>query len=67
MCIRDRFITMTILLIGNIPLMYFLNKEWYQTLMFSTIGKAILAVCITVIFVSLAAVIKLTKPVEYRR
>ncbi len=61
------FITMTILLIGNVPLMYFLNKSWYQTLMFTTIGKAILAICILVIFISLAAVIKLTKPVEYKR
>lgn len=61
------FITMTILLIGNIPLMYFLNKSWYETLMFTSFGKVILAVCITVIFVSLAAVIKQTKPVEYRR
>ncbi|MBC2579391.1 type II secretion system F family protein [Clostridium sp. DJ247] len=61
------FITMTILLIGNIPLMYFLNKSWYQTLMFTTMGKAILAICILVIFISLAAVIKLTKPVEYRK
>lgn len=61
------FITMTILLIGNIPLMYFLNKDWYGTLMFTSFGKAILAICTTVIFVSLAAVIKLTKPVEYRR
>lgn len=61
------FITMTILLIGNVPLMYFLNKSWYQTLMFTTIGKAILAICILVIFISLAAVIKLTKPVEYRK
>lgn len=61
------FITMTILLIGNIPLMYFLNKSWYQTLMFTTIGKVILAICILVIFTSLATVIKLTKPVEYKR
>lgn len=61
------FITMTILLIGNVPLMYFLNKSWYETLMFTTIGKAILAICILVIFISLAAVIKLTKPVEYKR
>lgn len=61
------FITMTILLIGNIPLMYFLNKSWYETLMFTTIGKAILAICILMIFVSLAAVIKLIKPVEYKR
>lgn len=61
------FITMTILLIGNIPLMYFLNKTWYETLMFTSFGKAILAICILVIFVSLSAVIKLTKPVEYKR
>lgn len=63
----EEFITMTILLIGNAPLMYFSNKDWYQTLMFTNSGKAILAICITIIFVSLAVVIKLTKPVEYRR
>jgi len=61
------FITMAILLVGNIPLMYFLNKDWYNTLMFTMIGKVILAICGTVIFVSLAAVIQLTKPVEYKR
>ena len=61
------FVTMAILLVGNIPLMYFLNKDWYNTLMFTSIGKFILAICGTVIFVSLAAVIRLTKPVEYKR
>ncbi|ERI90671.1 hypothetical protein HMPREF1982_03709 [Clostridiales bacterium oral taxon 876 str. F0540] len=61
------FITMTILLVGNIPLMYFLNKSWYNTLMFTAIGKAILAICALVIFVALSAVIKITKPVEYRQ
>ena len=61
------FITMAVLLIGNIPLLYFLNKDWYHTLMFSDFGKAILAVTALLIFISLAAVIRLTKPVEYRR
>jgi len=61
------FITMAILLVGNIPLMYFLNKDWFNTLMFTTIGKLILAICAMVIFVSLAAVIRLSKPVEYKR
>lgn len=61
------FITMTILLVGNIPLMYFLNKSWYNTLMFTAIGKAILAICALAIFVALSAVIKITKPVEYRQ
>lgn len=61
------FITMAILLVGNIPLMYLLNRDWFNTLMFTTIGKLILAICGVVIFVSLAAVIRLSKPVEYKR
>lgn len=61
------FVTMALLLIGNIPLMYMLNKDWYHTLMFTGIGKFVLAICGVVIFVSLAAVIRLSKPVEYRR
>lgn len=61
------FITMAILLLGNIPLIYFLNKSWYGTLMNTPAGKIILAICTLVIFVSLSAVIRLTKPVEYRK
>jgi hypothetical protein len=61
------FISMAILLVGNIPLMYFLNKDWFDTLMFTDIGKIILAICAVVIFVSLAAVTRLSKPVEYER
>lgn len=61
------YVTMALLLIGNIPLMYFLNKDWYHTLMFTGIGKVVLAICGTVIFVSLAAVIKLSRPIEYKR
>ena len=61
------FITMAILLVGNIPLIWFLNKEWYHTLMHTQFGKIILAVCGTVLFVSLAAVIKHTRPIEYKR
>lgn len=61
------FITMALLLVGNIPLIYFLNKDWYSALVDTGFGKAILAVCGAVLFVSLAAVIRLTKPVEYKR
>lgn len=64
---RKEFITMVILVIGNIPLMYFLNKGWYETLMFTAMGQMILAVSAALIFVSTACVIRLTKPLEYRR
>ena len=62
---RKEFITMVIFVIGNIPLMYALNHDWYQTLMHTLFGQAILAM--TAVFVSTAAVIRLTKPIEYRR
>lgn len=61
------FITMAVLLVGNIPLIYFLNKSWYHTLVYTEPGKFILAVCAFAIFISMAAVIRLTKPVEYKR
>ena len=47
--------------------MYFLNRSWYETLMFTTVGQIILAVTAALIFVSTALVIRLTKPLEYRR
>ena len=61
------FITMAFLLIGNIPLLYFLNKDWYDVLVNTGLGKGILAVCLLVLQISFAAVIRLTKPVEYKR
>ena len=64
---RKEFITMVIFVIGNIPLMYFLNKNWYDTLMHTPLGQIILAITAAVIFISTAFVIKLTKPIEYRR
>ena len=64
---RKEFIIMVILVIGNIPLMYALNHSWYNTLMHTAIGQIVLAVTAVLIFVSTAFVIKLTKPIEFRR
>lgn len=64
---RKEFIVMQILVLGNIPLLYFLNQEWYDILMHTPMGQIILAICAVVLFVSTAAVIKLTQPIEYKR
>lgn len=64
---RKEFVVMQMLVILNIPLVYFLNKEWYHTLMHTVIGKIVLAVCFVIMFIGIAKVIKLTKPIEYRR
>ena len=61
------FIIKVIFVIGNIPLMYLLNKSWYETLMHTPLGQIILAISAALIFVSTACVLKLTKPIEYRR
>ncbi len=64
---RKEFITMAFLVIGNIPLLYMLNKDWYNSLMNTIPGQVILAVSAVGIFVATAIVIKLTKPIEYKR
>ncbi|QWU13168.1 Flp pilus assembly protein TadB [Paenibacillus sophorae] len=61
------FLTMSLLMMGNIPLLYFLNRDWFHTLTTSAPGHIVLALCALTLFVSLAAVIRLTRPLEYKR
>ena len=64
---RKEFLIMVMFVIGNIPLMYLLNKDWYHVLMHTVLGQVILSVTAAVIFVSAGFVVKLTRPIEYRR
>lgn len=64
---RKEFIIMALLVVGNVPIMFFLNKDWYHTLINTTVGQIIMAICAAAIFISTAFVIRLTKPIEYRR
>ncbi|WP_141499727.1 type II secretion system F family protein [Paenibacillus luteus] len=61
------FLTMALLMLGNLPLLYFLNREWFFTLTTSTPGQMVLAFCGVILFVSFAAVIRLTRPLAYKR
>lgn len=63
---RREAITMMFLVVANIPLLYFLNKDWFHTLMFSTPGKIALALCAGIILFAIARIMKLSKPIEYR-
>ena len=63
---RKEYITMVLLVVGNIPLLYFLNQAWYDTLMHTIPGQIMLSITGIIIFVSAAYVVKLTKPIEYR-
>ena len=61
------YITMVVLVVANVPLLSFLNRDWYQTLMTTDVGKILLSITAAAIFFSAARVVKLTKPIEYRR
>lgn len=62
---REAF-TMMFLVAANIPLLYFLNKDWFHTLMFSMPGKIALALCAAIILFAAMRIMKLGRPIEYR-
>lgn len=58
-------ITMMFIVVGNIPLLYFLNKDWFHALIFTRPGKITLAICSAIILFSITQIMKLSKPIEY--
>lgn len=58
--------TMMLLVIANIPLLYFLNQSWFKTLLFTTPGKITLAICTALILFSFTRVMQLCRPVDYK-
>lgn len=64
---RREYYLMVLMVLCNIPLLYCLNRDWYNALMHTTLGKIVLAVCGTVILVTAFLMHRITKPVEYKR
>ena len=64
---RTEYFMMAAMVVGNIPLLYFLNKDWYAALMDTTPGKIVLAVCGLAIIVTAILMFRFTRQVEYRK
>ena len=64
---RVEYYMMAGMVVANIPLLYMLNKDWYNALMFTTLGKIVLAVCGMAILITYILMTKFTKPIEYRK
>ncbi|MBR0236095.1 MAG: hypothetical protein IJQ37_06530 [Clostridia bacterium] len=64
---KREYLIMVALVCANIPILYFLNKDWYAALMYTTLGKLVLAICSVAIFVTGIFMTRFTKPVEYRK
>jgi len=62
---RREAITMVFLVIANIPLLYFLNRDWFNALVYTMPGKITLAICGAIILFALSQIMKLSKPIEY--
>ena len=58
--------TMMLLVIANIPRLYFLNQSWFKTLLITTPGKITLALCAALILFSFTRVMQLCRPVDYK-
>lgn len=65
--VRNEYWMMVALVAGNIPLLYFLNREWFETLMYTTPGKVVLGICGMVILVTALFMVEFTKPIAYKR
>ena len=64
---RREYYTMVVMVVANIPILYLINKDWYNALMNTILGKIVLAICAVVIFITAMRLNKITKPVEYKR
>lgn len=64
---KKEYYTMVVMVLANIPILYIINKDWYDALMHTTLGKIVLAICALVIFITSIRLGKITKPVEYKR
>lgn len=64
--IREYFMMVAIYLI-NLPLFYLLNKEWYKIVMETEAGHIMVAVSVGILAITTISVLRLTKPIVYRR
>lgn len=64
---RREYWMMVLMVVGNVPLLYCLNRDWYDALMNTVFGKIVLAISGVVIIITAIRMNKITKPIEYKR
>lgn len=64
---KIEYLSMVGLVFINIPLLYFLNKDWFNTLMYTVPGKITQGITAFAVVVTYFFMKKFTKPIEYKR
>lgn len=63
----QQFITMAIVVAMGLPIMKFINNDWYEIMVTTLPGKFIIAVTVLSIFAGMNKAVALCRPVEYKR
>lgn len=63
---KSSFLMMIFLVLVNFPLLYFLNRDWFQVLVDTTQGKIVIAIVALVCFLTTLRMRKLTQPVKFK-
>ena len=63
---RTEYYTMVAILVGNVPLVWVLNKDWFHTLCSELPGQIVLGICGTAILITYLLLVKYTKPVKFK-
>lgn len=61
------FFMMVMIYLINLPAFYLLNKEWYKIITDTTVGHIMVATSVGIIVIAALRVIRLAKPITYRR
>jgi len=64
---RREFLFMVLLVFLNFPIIYFINKDWFNILINTIPGKIVIGVSICVVLVTSFLAFRITKPIEYKK
>jgi Flp pilus assembly protein TadB len=64
---RNQYLIMVFLTVGNIPMLYFLNREWCYSLFATFPGQIILGLTAMSCAITGLLAYRFTRPIEYRR
>ncbi len=62
---REAFMMMGMVVL-NVPLLYVINRAWFETLIYTVQGKITLAICAAIVLFSFLRIMKLSEPIEYK-
>lgn len=64
--VRMEYYVMVGLVFTNVPLLYAINKDWFDTLMYSVYGQCVIGVCALAIVITFVFLLKFTQPIRYK-